>query len=78
MKVTANAAITGWRVTWTYANGQVVSQGWSATVTQSGTAVTATNLNWNGALAAGATATFGFLASSGSTNGIPTLTCTAT
>jgi cellulase/cellobiase CelA1 len=76
--VTANAAITGWRVTWNYANGQVVSQGWSATVTQSGTAVTATNLSWNGALAAGASTSFGFLASWNGTNGVPTLTCTAT
>jgi len=41
-------------------------------VTQSGTSVTATNASWNGALAAGGSASFGFLASSTGTNAAPT------
>ncbi|WP_189042729.1 lytic polysaccharide monooxygenase [Micromonospora sonchi] len=79
VQVTAgNAPIRGWRVTWTYANGQQVSQVWNATVSSSGSTVTATNVSYNGSLGAGASTTFGLLASSGSTNNTPTLTCTAT
>jgi lysophospholipase L1-like esterase len=73
-----SAAISGWTVTFTFANGQTVTQSWSAAVTQSGPAVTAKNLSWNGALAAGASTSFGFLASlPGAANGLPVTTCTA-
>ena len=34
--------------------------GWNATVAQSGNAVTAVNVNYNGSIAPGASATFGF------------------
>jgi len=72
-----SSAISGWKVAWTFANGQTVSQSWSATVTSSGSAVTATNLSWNGALGAGANTSFGFLASWNGTNTVPTVTCLA-
>jgi len=76
--VTAGAtAISSWTVRWTFANGQAVTQAWSATVTSSGSAVTATNVDYNGALGAGASAQFGFLGNAGSTNSIPSLSCTA-
>ena len=71
------SAISGWKATWTYANGQTISQSWSATVTSSGSAVTATNMSWNGALGAGANTSFGFLASWNGTNTVPAVTCTA-
>ncbi|RIV40908.1 lytic polysaccharide monooxygenase auxiliary activity family 9 protein [Micromonospora radicis] len=78
VQVTAgNAAIQGWRVTWTYGNGQQVSQAWNATVSSSGNTVTATNVGYNGSLGSGASTTFGFLGS-GSSTSTPTLTCTAT
>ncbi|GAA1370780.1 cellulase family glycosylhydrolase [Catellatospora chokoriensis] len=79
VRVTAgSAAISGWTVTWTFANGQTVTQAWSATVTSSGSAVTARNVSYNGSLAAGAGTTFGFLGSwNGSTNSVPAVTCTA-
>ncbi|MDG4819508.1 cellulose binding domain-containing protein [Micromonospora sp. WMMD956] len=51
--------LTSWRLTWTYASGQQVSQAWNATVTQSGAQVTATNAAYNGAIGAGGTAGFG-------------------
>ncbi|GAA2335668.1 cellulase family glycosylhydrolase [Dactylosporangium salmoneum] len=78
VKVTAgSAAITAWTVTWTFPNGQAVTQAWNATVTSSGSAVTARNVSYNGGLAAGASTNFGFLASWTGTNGTPTLACTA-
>ena len=72
----SSSASTAWTATFSFANGQQISQAWNATVTQSGAAVTARNAAWNGALAAGGTATFGFLASSNGTNAAPAVSCT--
>ncbi|MGC4756044.1 CotH kinase family protein [Micromonospora trifolii] len=78
IRVTAGtSAISTWTVTWTFAGGQSVSQAWNATVTSQGSAVTARNVSYNGALAAGASTTFGFLGSSTGTPSTPMLTCTA-
>ena len=55
------SAINGWTLAFTFGNaGQKVGQAWSANVTQTGTAVTASNLSYNGALAPGASTSFGF------------------
>ena len=78
MVVTAGtSAISGWKVDWTFANGQVINQAWSSTLTQTGAAVTASNVAWNGALAAAGTTSFGFIGSWTGSNTVPTLTCTA-
>jgi mannan endo-1,4-beta-mannosidase len=78
VRVTAgSAAISGWTVTWTFANGQTVNQAWSATVTSSGSSVTARNVGYNGSLGAGASATFGFIGAWNGTNAAPTPSCTA-
>jgi hypothetical protein len=76
VKNNRSTASSAWTVTWTFANGQVISQLWGGKYTQSGSAVTVTNEAWNGALAAGASTTFGFLASWNGTNAIPTVSCT--
>ncbi|MBN1174832.1 MAG: glycoside hydrolase family 9 protein [Micromonosporaceae bacterium] len=70
-----SASISGWKVLWTLASGQTVSQAWNATVTASGSTATAANTAWNGALAAGGTTAFGFIATGSSS--VPTLTCIA-
>ena len=78
VRVTAgSAAITGWTVTWTFANGQTVNQAWNATITSSGSNVTARNVSYNGNLGAGASTTFGFIGSWNGANTAPTLSCTA-
>ncbi|MEV4542691.1 lytic polysaccharide monooxygenase auxiliary activity family 9 protein [Micromonospora echinaurantiaca] len=70
--------ISGWSVTWTYADGQQVSSAWNATVDTSGNRIVARNVGYNGSLGAGASTTFGFLGSwNGSSNTAPMLTCTA-
>jgi cellulase/cellobiase CelA1 len=56
---TGAAAVNGWSLVFAYSGGQRVTQAWSATATQSGTQVTATNVAWNGALAPGASVSFG-------------------
>ncbi|MBO4142147.1 lytic polysaccharide monooxygenase [Micromonospora tulbaghiae] len=72
-----NAAISGWTVAWTWPNGQSITNSWNATVTSSGSSVTASNVAYNGSLSANATTSFGFNASWNGTNSTPTLTCTA-
>jgi lysophospholipase L1-like esterase len=72
-----SSAISGWTVGWTFANGQTVTQSWSATIASSGASVTARNVSYNGALGANATAQFGFLGSWNGANSAPVPTCTA-
>jgi mannan endo-1,4-beta-mannosidase len=55
-------AINGWTLTWSYANGQVLTQAWGATYAQSGGAVTATSVGYTANIPAGGTVSFGFLA----------------
>ncbi len=53
-------AVNGWTLTWNFTAGQAVTQAWNATVTQSGTTVTAKDAGYNAAIPAGGTASFGF------------------
>ncbi|MEV4728096.1 cellulose binding domain-containing protein, partial [Micromonospora humida] len=55
--------LTGWRLTWTFTAGQVISQWWNGTATQSAGRVTVGNVDWNGNLGTGASTQFGFGAS---------------
>ena len=75
--VTATAATHGWKVAWTWPSGQSVSGSWNATVQQTGTSVTATNLAYNGTLATGGTTAFGLQGTFAGSNTAPTFTCTA-
>ncbi|WP_344057100.1 cellulose binding domain-containing protein, partial [Sphaerisporangium rubeum] len=74
---TGPATAPGWTVRWTWPTGQTVSQAWNATVTTTGTSVTAKNASYNATLTAGATTTFGFTGTHTGTNTSPTpVTCT--
>ncbi|GAA2577216.1 non-reducing end alpha-L-arabinofuranosidase family hydrolase [Winogradskya consettensis] len=64
-------ALTSWTLTWSYGAGQTVTQAWNATVTQSGAAVTAKNVAYNGAVATGGTVSFGFNGTSSAGNPAP-------
>ncbi|GAA0576644.1 cellulose binding domain-containing protein [Paractinoplanes ferrugineus] len=55
------APISGWSARWTFTGGESLSSLWSATYTVSGSTVTAGNVSYNGALAAGASTTFGYI-----------------
>ncbi|WP_217176682.1 cellulose binding domain-containing protein [Streptomyces sp. AC495_CC817] len=69
---TGATAWTGWSLGWTFPGGQSISQIWNAAHTQTGSAVTARNIGWNGTVAAGASVSFGFTGSWSGTNGKPT------
>jgi hypothetical protein len=47
-------------VGWSFPGDQKITSAWNATVTQSGSAVSATNLSYNAVIAAGGNAQFGF------------------
>jgi hypothetical protein len=56
-----------------------VTQLWGGNVSQSGTAVTVTNVSYNGALGAGASVTLGFLANvTGTANPVPAVVSRST
>ena len=77
VKNAGTTASSGWTATFTFANGQQLSQAWNTTYAQSGATVTARNVSYNGSLAPGASTTFGFLASwNNSANAVPAVTCT--
>ncbi|WP_438821298.1 cellulose binding domain-containing protein [Dactylosporangium matsuzakiense] len=67
--------VNGWTVRWTLGSGQAVSQLWNGALSTSGAAVSVRNVSYNGALAASASTTFGFLGSG--TPSTPALSCTS-
>jgi lysophospholipase L1-like esterase len=71
VKNTGAGPTTGWTVRWTYTNGQTLTQLWGGTLSQSGAAVNVSNAGYNGALAAGASTVFGFIASAPGPTPIP-------
>ena len=60
MTNTGTAAVNGWTLKWSFPGDQKVTNAWNGTVTQSGTAVTATNVSYNAAIARGGNAQCGF------------------
>ncbi|MER7696977.1 MULTISPECIES: glycoside hydrolase family 6 protein [unclassified Streptomyces] len=63
--------VNGWTLEWVYAGDQKITQGWNAVVSQTGAAVTAKNVSYNGSLGTGGSATFGFNASNSGENAVP-------
>jgi beta-glucosidase len=83
VKNTGATTMAGWTLSFTFPGTQKVSQGWSATWSQSGAVVTAKSETWNGTLAPGASQSAGFNATYTGSNPRPTsftvngATCTA-
>ncbi len=66
------AAVSSWRVGWTFGAGQKVDTLWNGTVSQSGSQVTVTNASYNGNLGSGQSTSFGFNGSWSGSNPVPT------
>ena len=71
LKNTGRSPIAGWTLGWTFPGSQQISNGWNATVVQTGAAVTARDGGWNGTVAPGASASFGFQATYSGSNAAP-------
>jgi cellulose 1,4-beta-cellobiosidase len=65
-------AWTSWNLTFSFANGQTVQQGWGGRFSQSGANVTVANEGWNGSVANGASFSLGFIGNWSGTNSAPT------
>jgi len=70
---TSGAAVARWAVTFTYPGDQRVTAAWNAVVAQQGSAVSATNASWDGALPAGGGAGFGLYGTWSRSDAVPTL-----
>jgi endoglucanase len=70
---TGTTAITSWSLTWSFPNGQTITQLWNGAETQSGAAVTVKNVSYNGSIGAGVSYTgLGFTGAwNNSTNAAP-------
>jgi len=69
---TGATAWQGWTVTFTFGGDQKITNAWNATATQSGAKVSAVNVGYNGNVAAGASASFGFQGTWSSSSAAPT------
>jgi endoglucanase len=59
---TGSASVSPWQATWTVPAGVTLASGWNATVTQSGTTITAAAPSWSPSLAVGGSVSVGFTA----------------
>jgi hypothetical protein len=75
VKNTGTTALTGWKVGLTLASGQTLSQVWNGTNSGTSGAVTVANAAYNGALAPGASTTFGYIANASAATAPANLTC---
>ncbi|MEU6607903.1 endo-1,4-beta-xylanase [Streptomyces shenzhenensis] len=70
----SGASLSSWRASWAFGAGQQITQAWNAACTQSGSAVSCSNASYNGSVPDGGSVTFGFNASWGGSNPLPTVT----
>jgi acetylxylan esterase len=57
---TGTAPIQGWKLTFTFPGDQKITSGWNATISQSGTSVSATNASFDATINPGGNVSFGF------------------
>nr|WP_241562058.1 glycoside hydrolase family 9 protein [Streptomyces hoynatensis] len=57
---TGDTAISPWELKWSFADQQRITNAWNATVTQSGSDVSAKPLGWNATIPPGGSVSFGF------------------
>ncbi|MEU9168034.1 cellulase family glycosylhydrolase [Streptomyces sp. NPDC048420] len=69
---TGTSAVTGWKLGFSFADGQTVSNMWGGTAAQSGGAVTVSPASYTSTIPAGGSVTVGFIGSKGATNTAPT------
>jgi endoglucanase len=64
VSMTSEQAVNGWTISWTWPGSQSITSSWNTQLSSSGSTVTASDVGWNGSVAAGQTKElFGFVAS---------------
>ncbi|MGW7202028.1 cellulase family glycosylhydrolase [Streptomyces sp. NPDC054837] len=69
---TGTAAVNGWTLGFSFANGQTVSNMWGGTPTQTGAAVSVAPASYTSTIPAAGSVTVGFIGTKGATNAAPT------
>jgi O-glycosyl hydrolase len=69
---TSSTAINGWTLTFTFPGDQKITNAWSGTATQSGENVSVTNVNYNAAIPAAGSTSFGFQGTWANSDASPT------
>lgn len=69
LRNTGTTALNPWTATWTMPSGSTISQGWNATVSQSGSTATAAAPSWTPSLSPGGSVSVGFISSGSSSPG---------
>jgi hypothetical protein len=72
IKNNGTSAVNGWKLAFSYAGNQKITNIWNASYTQNGTSVTITGVSYNNAIPAGGSVTFGFNISYSGANPKPT------
>jgi len=67
---TSTSTSRGWRAVWSWPGSQTVTSAWNTRLTQSGSSVTGSNADYNGAIPPAGKTTFGFNAT-GDASGLP-------
>ncbi|WP_055586995.1 endo-1,4-beta-xylanase [Streptacidiphilus griseoplanus] len=71
----AGSSLNGWKANWNFGAGQTfASPAWNANCTQSGAAVSCSNLSYNASVPSGGSVSFGFNGNWSGSNPIPTVT----
>lgn len=71
LRNTGTAAVTGWKLGFSFADGQTVSNMWGGTAAQSGGSVTVSPVSYTNTIPAGGSVTVGFIGGKGATNTAP-------
>ena len=74
---TGTAATKGWKVAWTWAGNEQITNVWNGVLVSSGPPVTVANASYNGSIAPGGNTSFGFQGTNLGSDPIPPLSCTA-
>jgi acetylxylan esterase len=69
---TGTAPVNGWRLTFTFPGDQKITNAWNATVSQSGSSVTATNASYDAAIGPGGNVSLGFQGTWAASDAVPT------
>jgi cellulase/cellobiase CelA1 len=73
---TGTTATSGWAVHFSFAGSQTIANSWNVTATQSGQAVSANSVSYNGSLAPGTSTSWGMVVN-GANQPLTGLTCAA-
>ena len=68
---TGTSTVSGWKVEFDLPSGSAIGSSWDATMTQAGSHFTFVDKGWNGTLAPGQTASFGFNGTPGGASAVP-------